>query len=264
MTRILGVQITNPEKTMDNDIKKIDVVNYYKKISHLILPFLNFRAISEVRCHEGFSDCFFKKHPNGEVKDQIFISEKMELIEEVQMGTIEFHPEGLPINSDGMTIMVFDLDPDEKMKLNDLRDGVMKLKEVLDELSIKSFLKTSGGKGYHVVIPFKNSYNAKKFESFAKMIALLIEEKYPKMFTTNMRKTERSGKIFVDYLRNKKGATCVAPYSLRARKNLPISFPLLWEDLENISPSQITIKNVSNFLKRNPWRGFFKVKQELR
>ena len=115
---------------------------------------------------------------------------------------------------------------------------------------LKSFLKTSGGKGYHVVIPL-NCKNWDICNDFAKQVAELLQQKYPKLFTTNSRKAERGGKIFVDYLRNTRGATCVGPYSLRARNGATISMPIAWQDLTKIKPNQITIKNYKKYIKNN-------------
>ncbi len=264
MTKVCGVEISNPDKIISDNIKKIDMINYYKKISQKILPYLENRFISEVRCHGNFENCFFRKHPADNEKKFITINSKEDLILEAQLGSIELHPWGCKKqNPNKPDIMIFDLDPDENMNLKTLRKCVLLLKQVLDDLNLTSFLKASGGKGYHVLLPFKESHSWQKFSKFSKNIALLLESSYPNLFTTNIRKSERKGKIFVDYLRNKKGATCVAPYSLRARENLPVSLPLDWKDLNRISPNQVKIKNVENFLSKNPWKDFFLIEQSL-
>ena len=256
------IKITNPDKIIDSNITKLDVVNYYNKISKYILKYIKDFPISEIRCHNGL-ECFFKKHPNNNTTDLIYVSSVNDLLSDVQNGTIEFHTYSNKKNSNMPLIMVFDLDPDENLPLKKLREGVLNLKQILDKLNLVSFLKTSGGKGYHVVVPFKKTKGFYKFEKFAYTVACLMEKTWPNLYTTNIRIVERKGRIFVDYLRNKLGATCVAPYSLRARKNLPISFPISWEDLYKISPNKINIKNVDNYLISNPWENFFKLKQEL-
>ena len=159
--------------------------------------------------------------------------------------------------------MIFDLDPDEKMEIGTLRQGVVNLKKVLDDLNLKSFLKTSGGKGYHIVVPFEKSKNWEQFNNFAKQVAVVLESRFPTLYTTNIRKAERKNKIFIDYLRNSKGSTCVAPYSLRAKENAPISFPILWKDINSILPNQITIKNYKKYLKSSLWQDFFETTQSL-
>ncbi|MCH5179976.1 MAG: non-homologous end-joining DNA ligase [Erysipelotrichales bacterium] len=261
-TKVLNIEISHPQRIIDRDIKKIDIIKYYELIEPFILPFLNNRPISEIRCHNGLKDTFFKKHHNNS-DELIYVKDKQSLILECQNGTIEFHTYGYNKKSHKPDIMVFDLDPDDKLSLKKVRQGVLNLKIILDKLNLKSFLKTSGGKGYHVVIPFFKVINYKKFETFAKKVALLMEKTWPNLYTTNIKKDARNGKIFIDYLRNKKSATCIAPYSLRAREKLPISFPIAWEDLTKFSPNKVNIKNFKKYLYNNAWNEFFKVKQEL-
>ena len=260
---IYGTKISHPQRIIDGTIKKIDVIKYYELVGSLILPFINNRPISEIRCHTDLKDSFFRKHHNNS-EELIYVKDKETLILECQNGTIEFHTYGYNMKNDRPDIMIFDLDPDDKLSLKIVRQGVLDLKSILDSLSLKSYLKTSGGKGYHVVVPFSNVTNYKKFESFAKKIALLMEKTWPNLYTTNIKKDARQGKIFIDYLRNKKGATCVAPYSLRARSKLPISLPISWDDLDKITPNKVNIKNVKKFLPNNCWKDFFTIKQELK
>lgn len=273
--KVLGVEISNTNRIVYPKLKitKLDIANYYKSISKYILPFLGNRPISVIRCHDSINkNIFFKKHamPSEDVKrikigkaqEYFYINNKTQLIKQTQMGTIEFHTWASNINNiNSPDIMVFDLDPDIKMPLNKLQQAVLTLKKVLDDLGLKSFLKTSGGKGYHILIPFKNIKNYKKFNEFALKIAIYLENNYD-IFTTNIRKENRKNKIFIDYLRNKKGATCVCPFSLRARENAPISMPIPWDKITNIKPNQITIKNYKQYLT-NCWQNFFKVEQTI-
>lgn len=262
--KILGIKISNPDKKIyvSDNITKLDVIKYYEDMSVYILKEIKDRPLSVIRCHQGVNDeCFFKKHPTTERshvnifnidKDEYFyINSKKQLIYQAQNGTIEFHIWGCKYNLlDSPNLMVFDLDPDEKLPLKKLRLGVEYLKLLLDELGLKSILKTSGGKGYHIMVNFNKKLSWDLFGDFAKNVAVLLESKYPKLFTTNIRKDCRGGKIFIDYLRNKFGSTCVAPYSLRARPHAPISMPIAWEDLYKIRPNEITIKNYKKYLKK--------------
>ncbi len=270
------IKITNPNKIVfpKSKITKLEVVNYYIEIANEMLPYVENRLLSVIRCHEGIKgSCFYKKHPTTDKnmvnikkvdgEEYFYINSTQQLIFQAQMGTIEFHVGGSKVDKiNKPNIMVFDLDPDEKLSLLKLRDAVLKLKETLDELGLKSFLKTSGGKGYHVVIPFSETKNWKIFHNFSEKIAVLLENKHPEIFTTNIRKVERKNKIFIDFLRNSKSSTCVAPFSLRARENATISMPIRWEDLNKIDPNEITIKNYKDYLS-NAWDEFFKVKQTL-
>ena len=151
-----------------------------------------------------------------------------------------------------------DFDPDEKLPIEVLRKGVKDIKKILDNLNLRSFLKTSGGKGYHIVVPFKSGLTWTKFYKIAENVALLMESTYPDKYTTNIRKEKRKGKIFIDYLRNQKGATSVAPYSIRLKKNAPVSMPISWKDLDKIAPNEITMdKAIKLIKKKDPWKDFF-------
>ena len=270
------IPITNPNKIVypKQKIKKIDVINYYIEVGEFMMPFVENRLISVIRCHDTIEgECFFKKHPTQDKnmvkikkvkgEEYFYINEISELVYQAQMGTIEFHTWASDVkNFSKPNVMVFDLDPDEKLELKKLRDAVTKTKSVLDELGLTSFLKTSGGKGYHIVVPFCQSKSWQSFYDFSKQVALILENKWKNIFTTNIKKSERKGKIFVDYLRNNRGSTCVAPYSLRVRAGAPISFPIAWEDLDKISPNEINLKNYKKYLN-NSWEKFFKINQKL-
>lgn len=272
-----NIKITSPDKILypKDKIKKIDIINYYIDVCQLMLPFVKNRLLSVIRCHENIKkECFFKKHPTTDRdyvntfldgdEEYFYIDKNYQLITQVQNGTIEFHVSSGTIKKiDKPNVMVFDLDPDEKLSLDRLREAVVNVKSVLDELELQSFLKTSGGKGYHVVVPFSDCKNWDSFYEFSRQIALIVENKWQDKFTTNLKKVERKGKIFIDYLRNNRGSTCVAPYSLRARDKAPISFPISWEDLNNIKPNEINIKNYKEYIN-NSWNDFFKIKQKLK
>ena len=274
---IEGIKISSPNKIIykKEKIKKIDLINYYNLVSKRMLPFLKYRLISTVRCPNGNkSEIFFKKHleeeKEGLVKidlknkntkddDYFFITNKKGLLSEVQMNSIEFHIWGSCVNDlEFPDIMVFDLDPDELLSLKKLRDGVKDLKSILDNLKLKSFLKTSGGKGYHVVVPIKQK-TWDEVRDISKNIAILMETKWPDKYTSNIRKDKRNGKIFIDWVRNTKGATSVAPYSLRIKDKATVSFPIKWSELDKIKPDEINIKKALKKIKeRNPWPNFFK------
>lgn len=266
----MKLKITNPDKTLfpKQKITKLDLINYYVDISKLMLPYVKNRLLSVIRCHDNIEkEIFFKKHPNND-KDMVetyfdkkeeyfYIANKTQLIYQVQMGTLEFHTWGSSINKlEYPNIMVFDLDPDENLSLSKLRMGVLKTKTILDELNLKSYLKTSGGKGYHILVPFKKNKKWNEFYEISKQISLILENKWPKIFTTNIKKSERKNKIFVDYLRNNRGSTCVAPFSVRARDKATVSFPINWEDLNKIKPNEITINNYTKYLN-DSWKNFF-------
>lgn len=276
-----AIELTSPEKKMVSDYTKEDLANYYAKISQRMLPFVKDRLLSLVRCPEGITgECFYQKNyqdsmsgleskritqSDGEEADYIYLSDADGLRQAVQLSTIEFHGWGSRIDAlEKPDMIVFDLDPDEGMDLKQVRQGVRDLKQILDQLDLRSFLKTSGGKGYHVVIPLTPQAGWDEVRDFSKNVALAMEQKWPDRYTSNMRKEKRKGKIYVDWVRNGRGATSVAPYSVRARDNAPVSWPIAWEDLSRVAPNDMTIKQALRSRKADPWKDFFSVKQKLK
>ncbi len=270
------IEITHPNKVIipKGKITKENIINYYKLVAKRMFPFLENRLISTIRCPDGINgEVFYMKHLNtdsknigkklvkdkeNQSKDYYYIKNATGLIEEVQMNSYEFHIWGCKQNSSNKPdLLVFDFDPDEKLSLKKLRDGVKDLKKVLDKLKLKAYLKTSGGKGYHVFVPLKTT-SWDKTEKIASDISELMVSNNPSKYTTNMRKEKREGKIFIDYFRNKKGATSVCPYSIRLKDNAPVSCPISWKELDLIKPQSITIKNVQERLKKkDAWANFF-------
>ena len=275
-TNIKKIEITNPDKIIYKKpkITKMDIVNYYKAVSKRMLPLIENRLISTIRYPSGSKgSSFFKKHFENLHKflglkriksnkdhqnDYYYIKDINGLIGEVQMNSYEFHIWGcLASDLSHADMLVFDLDPDELLSLKRLREGVKDLKSILDEYELSSFLKTSGGKGYHVVVPLNAKVTWKTARLIAKNIAELMEARWPNKYTSNMKKSKRKGKIFIDWVRNTKGATSVAPYSLRIRKKLTVSMPISWNELDKIKPDEITIEEAIKRLKRkDPWQKF--------
>lgn len=275
---IEGVKISNPDKVLFDapEITKEDVILYYAKVSELMLPYVSRRVLTAVRCPRGISqNCFYKKHPSsdskgivrlpittssGKTEDYFYIENLTGLISEAQMGTLEFHIWGSRIHElEKPDMMVFDLDPDEGMELSRVRQGARDMRSVLAELSLSSYLKTSGGKGYHVVVPLKPVMTWEAFHDFAKRVAEVMELKWPDRYTSNIRKAKRAGKIFIDWIRNGRGATSVAPYSIRAKKGATVSMPIAWDELDLIAPDGI---RMADALRRigggsDPWKDFF-------
>ncbi len=280
---VQGIKISNPDKVVfaEQNIKKIDIINYYQSVADVMLPYLKGRLLSIVRCPKGTCQpCFYKKHPlpsskdivpfsvtssSGGQEEYFYINSTKGIIAEAQMGTIEFHLWGSKVDTlEQPDMMVFDLDPDEGMELAQVRQGVRDLKTMLDGLSLTSFLKTSGGKGYHIMVPFAPSGSWDAFSSFAKRVAEGMEQLYPDRYTSNMRKEKRKVRIFIDWVRNGRGATSVAPYSLRARSTPTVSAPISWHELDHIAPDAITIHNVLARLSQpNPWEDIFATEQGI-
>lgn len=270
-------KLTNPDKILfdESGITKGEVAEYYLKVSERMLPYLENRLLSVVRCPGGIdTSCFYKKHPGGENRgivmvpvpggsgtseEYYYVADTYGLMSEVQMNTLEFHLWGSRADDlEKPDMMVFDLDPDEGMDLERIREGVRDLKGLLDDLSVTSYLKTSGGKGYHVVIPFSPAAGWEKFEDFARNMAKTMEARWPDRYTSNVRKNKRNNRIFIDWIRNGRGATSIAPYSVRAREGAPVSMPITWKELDTVAPNGITMQEAVKRLRRkDPWEDFF-------
>lgn len=281
---IKGIPITSPGKVIFEDptITKEDVIRYYAEVAERMLPYVSHRLLSIVRCPKGVNQsCFYKKHPgpdskgivvipvpgsDGAVEDYFYIENASGLVAEAQMGTLEFHTWGSRVEAlEQPDMMVFDLDPDAGMDLATVRRGVRDIKAILDELSLLSYLKTSGGKGYHVVVPLQPAASWELFHDFAKRVAEVMERKWPDRYTSNVRKVNRKNRIFIDWIRNGRGATSIAPYSIRARKGARVSMPILWDELDAIAPDGVAMADaLSRIRGDDPWKGFFQNHQQLR
>lgn len=277
--KIGNIEIIHPDKIIfqKEKISKFEIASYYSQVAPFMFKFLDKRLLSVIRANQGIDKVFFKKHPNVKskfVKSVIVEKEKQpyfylpseeSVVYQAQMGTVEFHiwASSLP-KIDKPDIMTFDLDPDENLGLSNLRQGVKNLKQILDKLGLRAFLKTSGGKGYHVLLPFQPDCGWQTFGDFAKAVANLLQAQWPQLYTSTMKKEQRKNKIFVDWMRNGKGATCVAPYSIRARRGAKISMPIGWSELDKIAPDQIDITTaLARIKKKDPWEDFFQVRQSI-
>jgi len=270
-----GVIITNSEKIFSENprVTKKDLALYYQAVAPRMLPYIENRIISAIRCPGGAAaPCFFKKHPAAnsqgihtiETGDHTYyyVTNAFGFISELQMNTVEFHIWGSRAQQlEQPDIMVFDFDPDEGLELAIVRQGVRDLKRILDNLGMNAYLKTSGGKGYHVVAPMQAAQNWESVRDLAKGIVDIMVETWPERYTGNVRKVNRHGKIFVDWLRNTRGATSVAPYSVRMRPGLPVSCPIAWSELDKVVPDGINMTQALKRLKRkDPWENFYSFK----
>ncbi len=282
--KVSGIIITHPDKNLfeDAQITKRQVAEYYEEVGPRIMPYIKQRILSFLRCPHGIEDpCFFQKHldalgegmkkiaiteKDGQMDDYVYLTSVKGLVYAAQIGIVELHMWGSQIKTlEKPDFLVFDLDPDEDLGLDEVRHGVKDLKDVLDELSLTSFIKTSGGKGYHMVVPLKPNASWEEAKDFSRLVAQVLEKKWPKKYTSNRSKAKRKGKIYIDYQRNGRGATSVAPYSLRARKGAPVSMPISWDQVDAIAPNEITLKKALELIKEDdPWKGIFDVNQSLK
>jgi bifunctional non-homologous end joining protein LigD len=248
------------------------------------LPHLKGRPLTLVRCPEGYTrECFYQKHANDTVPDTISrvkISEDKAVswyltadslpavIGLVQMGVLELHTWGAKRDGlDRPDRIIIDLDPDPTVSWKAVIEAAQLVRTLLNKLNLTSFVRTTGGKGLHVVLPLQRVHTWDEVKSFSKGLADHLVRLIPDRFIANMSKQKRKGKIYVDYLRNTKGATAIAPFSARARPGAPVSVPIEWEELSvDMRSDHFTVANMAVRLKglrRDPWRDYFAVKQKL-
>lgn len=285
VTKQSSYHLTHPEKILypEDKISKEDIANYYEEIQDWILPYIVERPLSLLRCPDGYKACFFQKHfskasnvlhsipikTKTSVEPYVYINDLAGLMALVQMGVLEIHPWGSQIgNIERPDFITFDLDPAPDVAWKKVVAVALLLKKELAKLDLKSFVKTTGGKGLHVVVPIKPKYEWHEVKDFTHAFVDLIVSKHPDEYVSNMSKAKRPGKIFLDYLRNQRGATAVGAYSTRARKHAPVSTPLDWkeltEDFEDTFFTLLTLPARLKKLKKDPWADFFKIRQSLK
>lgn len=279
--------LSHPDKVIypGDKITKQDLSDYYTAIQKWIIPHVKDRPLALLRCPHGEGKaCFFQKHieTDGEgilgkkvesklknkKEDVVYLDSNLGLQELVQLGTLEIHSRGCTINEiDHPNQIVFDFDPDPGVTFKKVKDAAFELKDILDELKLKSFIKVSGGKGLHVHIPIAPVYDWDQVKDFSKSICEQMESTHPERYTTNISKVKRKGKIFLDYLRNGYGASAIAPYSVRAREHAPVALPITWEEAKKLKNAHsYNLKNVPKLLKirKDPWAEYNKIKQKIK
>ena len=276
---VAGVLISHPERVIDKQsgLHKIDLAHYYESIGDWILPHLDHRPVALLRCPEGVEgEQFFQKHserlaiPNIKQLDPkldpgharlMEIDSVQALVGAAQMGTIELHTWGSTYDQIELPDhFVLDLDPDEALPWRSMIEATQMTLAVLDELGLDAYIKTSGGKGMHIIVPLARKADWDTVKAFAKALAQFISAQLPERFSATSGPKNRVGKIFIDYLRNTRGASTVVAYSVRARPGLPVSVPIARDELASLKSSAQW--NISNVLKRlrklkaDPWAGY--------
>jgi bifunctional non-homologous end joining protein LigD len=283
---IAGVRVTHPNRYVfaAQRISKRQLIDYYLGVAPLILPHVADRPLSIVRCPAGAEgDCFFQKHASpgfpdafkpitikdkAEKGEYFYITDERGLVASVQMGVLEFHIWGSHIKTlEKPDRIVFDFDPDDAVDFATVKLAAQEMRDRLKQLGLVSFPMATGGKGIHVVLPLKPHDDWDDVKAFAEAMARTMAADGPDRYLAEMSKTKRTGRIFIDYLRNGRGATAIAPYSTRARKGAPLAWPVSWAGLAKLkSAHETTVENAAAVLKRektNPWREYFSVKQVL-
>ncbi|MCA1653888.1 MAG: non-homologous end-joining DNA ligase, partial [Sphingomonadales bacterium] len=267
----LGARITNPDRVIfpGDELTKGQLADYYAAIAAPIMIDAANRPLTLIRCPQGRAKhCFFQKHDSGSmgpdvlhvpvkekdgaVEDYLYVTDVKGLLACVQMGTIEFHGWGSRIDPlEKPDRLVFDLDPDVGLDFAAVRAGAERLRALLADLGLETFPLLSGGKGIHVVAPLDQTADWPAVKSFAERFSRAIAGQFPENFTANIRKNQRTGRIFVDWLRNQRGATAVLPYSARAREGAPVSAPIDWSEVaETKGGNRFTIRDIDELLER--------------
>lgn len=278
--------LTHPYKVLypEQGITKLELAEYYQHIYQWILPYIINRPLTLLRCPQGYlKKCFFQKHLHGakvddvyainikeknKIQPYIYIKNKKGLLALIQMGVLEIHPWGASIDDiEKPNVIVFDLDPAPDVLWVKVVQTARLIHGELKKLHIESFVRTTGGKGLHIVIPIKRLYRWNEVKAFSQAFVQYIVSLNPNLYIKVMTKSKRHGKIFIDYLRNQRGATAIASYSTRARSGASIAVPLSWKELSSrLRSNAFNIKNIEqrlDKLKEDPWKDFFKFPQKL-
>jgi bifunctional non-homologous end joining protein LigD len=279
-----GVRMTHPERVLypASGLTKRQLAEYYLGIADRILPHLEGRPTSLVRCPEGVDkECFYQKHSETapeelrrvpieerkKVAEYLVVEDAKGLVALAQMSILEIHT----WNCHSGTLeqpdrVVFDLDPDEDLPWKRVVEGALLVREHLQALDLVSFVKTTGGKGLHVVVPHERGPGWDDALAFTQALAVLISRERPREYTAVMTKARRVGRIYIDYLRNRRGSTSICAYSTRARPDASVSVPLHWDELDGARRPDFTVATVPAHLRAqgpDPWKGYGRVKQRL-
>ncbi|KAF1711589.1 DNA ligase D [Pseudoxanthomonas sacheonensis] len=280
------VTITHPDRIVykKGKISKGDVAGYYRQVARWLLPELVERPLSLVRCPDGaHGQCFFQKHYSDALgksvkaitlkqksgnEDYLYLQDAAGLLELVQMNTLEFHPWGSKITAPGKPDrLVFDLDPGPGVGWAKVKAAARDVRKRLQQAGLQSYLRLSGGKGLHVVVPITPGPDWDQVKDFCGAFAEALAAHSPDKYVATMSKAKRDGVIFIDWLRNARGATSVCSWSLRAREEATVAMPLQWEELAKVTaPGMYTMARAlqrAGKLRNDPWQGIEDLRQEL-
>ena len=273
---VAGIRISNPDRVLFDELglTKAALARYYESVAEWMLPEVRERPLSLVRCPAGPGEgCFYQKNIDARFPDEIervpvelggggtyaAASSIGAVVGLVQMGVIELHAWGSTTRKlECPDRMVLDLDPDTRVPWREVMAAAHHVRERLEDLGLESFVKTTGGKGLHVIVPLKTRHDWDEVKQFSRALAESIVAERPRDFTAKASKRERARRIFIDWLRNAEGATAIAPYSVRARKGAPVATPLHWDEVGGrMKPEKFHAGNVARRLQglhSDPWK----------
>jgi bifunctional non-homologous end joining protein LigD len=279
-----GVRLSNPDKILyaEQEITKGQLADYYVAVAERMLPHVACRPITMVRCPMGQdTKCFYQRHAGSGVAEQLklvtipgfdepylYIIDVAGLVAMVQMGVLEMHPWGVRVERpDCADRIVFDLDPAEGLGFEAVIEAAKEVRDRLKALGLVSFVKTTGGKGLHVVVPIEPTAAWREVKRFAKGVSAAMAADAPGKYLTTAGKADRVGRIFIDYLRNDPTSTAVAPYSTRSRKGAPVAMPLRWDQVKpGLDPCDHTVATVPGLVAKqrsDPWAEMLEIEQTL-
>jgi len=284
--QVAGVPLTHPDRVLweDQGLTKQELAEFYLDIGEWLLPHLANRPLTLIRCPGGAEKkCFVQRHSwtgmsdhihrttipdNSGTQEALTVTDIQGVIALVQSGVLEMHVWGATLaDLERPDRLIFDLDPGEGVDWPRVIEGALAVRERMKALGLESFVKTTGGKGLHVVVPLKPKAPWKKGLAFSRRIAEAMAADEPDRYTTTSVKHEREGRIFIDYLRNNREASAVAPYSTRSRSGAPVATPVAWEELSpDLRPNAFRVENLGkrlSSLKKDPWADIGKVDQVL-
>jgi bifunctional non-homologous end joining protein LigD len=282
---VAGVTITRPDKIWwpEEGITKVDVVRFYADIAPRLVPWMARRPLAAERCPDGMrGQCFFQKNfldglpagvptaaiaaeTAGRMVHYVIGGSRKTLLALVNLGCIAMHVMNCRLRSlEQPDWLAFDLDPGSGRFADAARTGRL-LREILDDFGLRSYPKTSGGRGLHVLVPLRQGPTQDAVRAFAMEVGHAMAERAPTLVTVAMSKGKRHGRVFADALRNAFGQTIVAPYSVRRRPGAPVSTPLDWEEVDpRLDPARYNIRTIERRLAtRDPWADFWKQRQRL-
>jgi bifunctional non-homologous end joining protein LigD len=283
---VAGVRITHGDRVLypEAGITKLDVAQYYERISEWMLPHVRGRPLTLVRCPDGIrSECFYMKHskvwaPSGlrrvhiqektKIGEYLVADETPALVGLAQMGVLEIHTWNSRMDRvEQPNRIVLDIDPGRRVTWLQVLEAARLIRTLLEKLDLEGFPKTTGGRGLHVVVPLTPSADWPACLAFARQLASEMERREPDRYTTAFAKVGRERKILIDYLRNNRTNTSVAAFSTRARPGAPVSVPVAWSELKpTLDPSSFTLKTIERRLARlrkDPWEKYWRCRQKL-
>ncbi|HEU4453542.1 MAG TPA: DNA ligase D, partial [Longimicrobium sp.] len=286
-TTVAGVRLSNPDKVLyaEKGVTKLDLANYYVEIADWMLPHVGDRPLTLVRCPGGVpGDCFYQKHGDehfieqigrvkitendGDVKTYTYVDSVEGLVGMVQMGVLELHTSNAKIDDfEKPDRFIMDLDPAPDVPWARVMESAIEVRDLLEGIGLRSWVKTTGGKGLHVVVPLARRHTWDEVKDFSRAVAVETSARHFGKYITKSTLAKRKGKIFLDYLRNGRGATAIAAYCIRARPAAAISVPITWDELTpDFDPNQFTpdvVVRRMKKLKRDPWSDFFRSRQSI-